>query len=63
MRRIDAVHLAAVERLALEGEGGKRIELPGGLSVVKKHQSLLIEGADEVSGVGCEENRERSGAK
>ena len=42
LQRIDGVHLAAVEKLMLEGENGKRVELPGGLAVVKQHQSLVI---------------------
>jgi tRNA(Ile)-lysidine synthase len=46
LQRIDGVHLAAVERLMLEGETGKRIELPGGHAVVKKHQSLVIVGPE-----------------
>ncbi len=43
LRRIDAVHLAAVERLLLSGEGGKRVELPGGLIVTRKLRTLVLE--------------------
>jgi tRNA(Ile)-lysidine synthase len=46
LQRIDGVHLAAIEKLLLEGENGKRIELPGGLTVLREHQSLVIIGQD-----------------
>lgn len=47
LRRIDGVHLAAIERLLREGEKGKRVELPGGLAVVKEHQRLVIVGLED----------------
>ena len=47
LQRIDGVHLGSLEKLMLEGENGKRIELPGGLVVVKKHQSLVVVGQEE----------------
>ncbi len=42
LRRIDRIHLAAVEKLMLEGEGAARIELPGGFVVNRKQSTLLL---------------------
>ncbi|MEP7270213.1 MAG: tRNA lysidine(34) synthetase TilS [Acidobacteriota bacterium] len=65
LRRIDQVHLAAVERLMMKGEGGRGVELPGGFKVRKRGSSLVLEKTNpaEIEGVGTEQNPERFGKK
>jgi len=42
LRRIEAVHLAALDRLATCSEGGRYVELPGGWHVTRKAQRLIL---------------------
>lgn len=42
LRRIDAVHLRALEQLILHGEGGSYIELPGGWQVWRRKGMLVM---------------------
>jgi tRNA(Ile)-lysidine synthase len=43
LKRIDTVHLLAIERLLNEGRGGRVVELPGG-GTVKRKKGLLLFG-------------------
>ena len=47
LTRIDGVHIAAIEKLIIEGESGKRVELPGRLTIVKEDQRLVIIGPND----------------
>jgi len=40
--QVSSVHLAAILRLARHGERGKRLELPGGVDVLREKDSLLF---------------------
>src|SRR5262249_8845228 len=40
--QISAVHLAAIVRLAQRGETGKRLQLPGGIEVLREKDALLF---------------------
>jgi len=40
--QVSSVHLAAILRLARHGERGKRLELPGGVDVIREKDSLLF---------------------
>lgn len=42
LRRIEAAHLLAVDALAVRGEGGGRVELPGGAQVRRAHGWLCL---------------------
>lgn len=43
LRRIDTVHLMALERLIVKGQSGRLVELPGNLNVVRRLDSLFLE--------------------
>ena len=40
--QVSAVHLDAIMRLAQQGEKGKRLQLPGGVDVIREKDSLLF---------------------
>jgi tRNA(Ile)-lysidine synthase len=40
--QLSAVHVRAVVRLAQSGETGKRLQLPGGVDVVRQHDALVF---------------------
>jgi tRNA(Ile)-lysidine synthase len=49
LRRIDAVHLAAIEALALRGHSGQRMEIPGGGRILNEFTRLVFLSAGEES--------------
>ena len=46
LRRIEAVHLAALEALVISGRGGSYIELPGGWQVRRQKKRLMMTKVD-----------------
>jgi len=41
--QISAGHIAAIVQMAKAGESGKRLQIPGGIDVVKERNTLLFQ--------------------
>jgi len=56
--QLGAEHVRAVLELAARGENGKRLELPGGLAVLREHHVLIFSAAEDEKGTKPRERRE-----